>query len=102
MRVETESVCRMSLSLGEGAAKRRVRVESERAVIGELQLDPEIRSPQQLDRLLKQIPALRANPDEIALNRGLDFDFALLDLLHDFPGFFDGYSGLNRDLLTGG
>src|SRR5262249_19135098 len=46
-----------------------------------------------------QVPALAADPHEITLNRRLNLDLAVLDLLHDLSAFFDGYAGLNRNLL---
>ena len=52
-----------------------------------------------MDNFLKQVAALPADAYEISLNRRLDLDLAVLDLLHDLSALFDGYAGLNRDLL---
>src|SRR3989442_12234409 len=71
---------------------------SERAVIRELKLQPDVRPLEQLNRFLEQIPALPAHPHEVALDRGLDLDLAVLDLFHDLFELLDGYARLKRDL----
>src|SRR5881628_600555 len=73
-----------------------------RAVVGELQLQAEIGCAEQLDNFLKQVAALAADAHEVTLNRSLDFDLAVLDLLHNLSTLFDRYTGLNRNLLPRG
>src|SRR5947207_14275525 len=73
-----------------------------RAVIGELQFEAEIGCAEQLDNFLKQVAALAADAHEITLNRSLDFDLTVLDLLHNLSTLFDRYTGLNRNLLPRG
>src|SRR5438093_6815123 len=70
-----------------------------RGQTGELQFESEIRCAEYLDHFLKKVAALPADAHEIALNRRLDLDLAVLDRLHDLSAFFDGYAGLNRNLL---
>src|SRR3989449_7247980 len=73
-----------------------------RAVVGELQFQPEIGCAEHLDNFLKQVAALGADAHEITLDRSLDFDLAVLDLLHYLSTLFDRYTGLNRNLLPRG
>src|SRR5437867_5349582 len=73
-----------------------------RAVVGELQFQPEIGCAEHLDNFLKQVAALSADAHEITLDRSLDFDLAVLDLLHSLSSLFDRYTGLNRNLLPRG
>src|SRR5438876_9573394 len=73
-----------------------------RAVVGELQFQPEIGCAEHLDNFLKQVAALGADAHEITLDRSLDFDLAVLDLLHNLSTLFNRYTGLNRNLLPRG
>ena len=60
------------------------------AVVGELHVDAEVFGLQRRDRLLQHIAVLAADPQQVALNGGLDFEFAVFDDFDDLFGFFGG------------
>src|SRR5215510_10244691 len=72
----------------------------ERPVIRELQFQPEVRRPQQLNHFLQQIPALSTHTHQITLNGCLHLDFAVFDFLYDLFGLLDWNTGLDGNFLT--
>src|ERR1700680_1374203 len=77
-----------------------VRATSIGAVIGELHVDAEIALAKQLDHRLQRIAVAAGNTHKIALDRGLYFQLAVLDLLDDFARLFSGDALLHGYLLA--
>src|SRR5262245_25388668 len=80
----------------------RFRRPLKRSVVRKLQFKAIVALLQQLDGFLKQIAALAADPDEIALNRSLNLDLAVLDGPDDFLALLNRNARLNRDFLPHG
>src|SRR4029453_19534040 len=71
-------------------------------VVGELHVDAQIGAFQQPDHALQVVPVLAADPELIALDRGLDLELAALDQLHDLARLVRRDPLLERDLLPRG
>src|SRR5215469_849892 len=69
-------------------------------VIGELHVNAKVFSPQQSNDFLKRVPVFATNPNQIALDGGLDFFLRILDGLDDLPGFFRGDALLHSNPLA--
>src|ERR1017187_1184437 len=72
------------------------------AEIDELQIDPEIGAANQLNGGLERVAVLAGDAHEIALNRSLDLQLAVLDLLDDVLGLLRGDALLHGDFLPHG
>src|SRR3989442_1039803 len=72
-----------------------------RPVICELHINSEILLLQQGNDFLQSVAIFPAHPDQISLNRRLDFLLRVLDKLHNFAGFLNGNSLLHGDALFG-
>src|SRR6266496_2343468 len=75
------------------------RATSVRAVVGELQIDAEIRAAQKRHGRLKSVAVLARNAHVIARDGGLNLELAVLDLLDQVASLLDGDSLLHGDLL---
>src|SRR4051794_25958573 len=65
------------------------RATSIAAVIGELQVDPEIGAAQQRNRGLQRVAILARHAHEIAGDRSLDLELTVLQLLDHVAGLLD-------------
>src|SRR5579859_7141410 len=72
------------------------------SVVRKLQIDPEIVTFQQRNRLLQGVAILAADAHQVSLNGGLRFLLRIFDQLHDLPRFFDGDALLHGHLALGG
>src|SRR5579872_2510076 len=71
-------------------------------VIGELHIDAKVPVLEHPDDLLQGIAILAADPDRVALNRGLHLQLGVLDHLDDVAGLLHRYPLLQLHLLPHG
>src|SRR5215831_7680100 len=95
-----ELASRAAASPKQSRTKRGAR--SVGTVIGELHVDAEIALAQQLDNRLQHIAVLARHAHEVALDRGLHLQLAVLDLLDDLARLLRSDALLQRDLLPHG